>query len=177
MVKFCPVLLTYDFCWPEGNQYTVKPTVEFSLVLGIEVPTPWSEEDLDLVPETLWISITSWQLLSSGISQTVFFIYPPFPGYSPHSSPLPFRELLVSPWVPPPTWPPKGKARGKGWAAAPAEGQRSLWLLLSLGSTGNQYQGRLPCLLPRELILLYTQLSCSPAVWQPWASATPISHP
>lgn len=32
MVKFCPVLLTYDFCWPEGNQYTVKPTEEFSLV-------------------------------------------------------------------------------------------------------------------------------------------------
>lgn len=176
MVKFCPVLLTYDFCWPEGNQYTVKPMAVFSLVLGIEVPTPWSEEDLDLVAETLWISITSWQLLSSGIFQAVFFICSPFPGYS-H---IPQLYLSGSCWYRPgcPHHHVHQKARPEGRdEQQPAKGQRSLWLLLSLGSTGNQYQGRLPCLLPRELILLYTQLSCSPAVWQPWASATPISHP
>lgn len=88
MVKFCPVLFNYVFCWYEGNQYTPKPMAEFSLVLGTAIFTPWSAEDLDLALEILYCWITSWQLLAAGVSQTALFHCPAFPGCSPHSLPL-----------------------------------------------------------------------------------------
>lgn len=104
MVKFFPVLLTYNFGWNERNQYRLQSMAKFSLVLGI-----------DLVPETLCISLSSWQLLSADTSQTVLCFQ-----HTVHTSHLHFSGSCWyhpgcshqhTPWRPRPERPPQ-KERG-----------------------------------------------------------------
>lgn len=137
---------------------------EFSLVLGSTVFTPRSAEDLYQALEIIYCWTISWQLLTAGVSQTVLFICPPFPGCSSHSPALT-------------GWRPAGVFLGasthvqtecSGWRGEMNSNPMADVFLRVNGWPISETAHSAPA---RELLLLYSQSSFFSPLWQPSGSA------